>query len=611
MSLTRRSFLTAAAAVSSGLSASRGDWEWSYYGADQGAARFAPLSQINRDNVSELGIAWTHHTGDARDRPQTTIECTPICLDGVLYLTTAQVKAQALEAATGRLLWTFDPFENVRSRRFRGVNRGLAFWRDGSQTRILLTVEEKLYALDAKTGRPVTGFGVGGYIDLSLEIDRDLSDIGFSHTSPVVVFEDLILTGGGQGEGPRPAAPGHIRAWDARTGERRWIFHTIPHPDEFGYETWGQDSWRTSGGANSWAGMSLDVERGVLFASLGSPTFDFYGGDRPGQNLFGDCVLALDARTGKRLWHYQTVHHDIWDYDLPAQPALGTITRNGRPVDVVIQVTKTGFVFTLDRQTGQPIFPIEERPVPQSDVPGEHTWPTQPIPSKPPPLSKLSFDDGDETDVSPSANAYVRQILSENRHGEVFTPPSLDGSIVRPGFLGGALWGGASFDRQAGYLYVNTSENANILTLREAPPDAGYRYGHAGYVRFFDDSGRSPGKPPWGFLTCVDMNRGEIVWREVLGEHPGLGRVGTRQVGGSIATAGGLVFIAATLDEKMRAFDSKTGKELWSNQLNAGGYATPCSYEVGGRQYVVIAAGGGGKQRTKAGDEVVAFALPG
>ena len=426
----------------------------------------------------------------------------------------------------------------------------------------------------------------------------------------MVIWKDLILTGGGGGEGPGPAAPGHIRAWDVRTGKRKWIFHTIPHPGEYGYDTWPQDAWRTAGGANNWAGMSLDVERGRLFVSLGSAAFDFYGGERLGQDLFGNCVLALDAETGERLWHFQTVHHDLWDYDLPAQPILCTVTRGGQKIEALAQLTKTGLTFVFDRQTGKPLFGVEERPVPASDVPGEHAWPTQPFPIKPPPLSGLSFEDADISDVSPQSTAYVKEILEKHRHGPIFTPPSLEGTIVRPGFLGGALWGGGSFDPRTGYLYVSTSENSNIMQLTPADKDKGYRYGHTGYIRFFDHEGRPPMRPPWGFLTCIDLASGEFVWRETLGEDEKYGKVGTRQIGGSLATAGGLVFVGATLDERFRAFDSKTGREVWSTQLNAGGYATPCSYAVDGRQYVVIAAGGGGKQRTKSGDEIVAFALP-
>ncbi len=615
--LARRRFLqslAAAVALPAAPAASK-PWEWTHYGADQGASRYSPLAQIDRDNVGALQVAWTHHTEDARDRPQTTIECTPICVDGVLYITTARLRLQALEAATGRLLWTFDPYEGQSEGRNRGVNRGVAFRRDGERTVIYFPADHYLYALNGADGALVKEFGGGGSIDLAENFDHDMSKLSFTLSSPPVVYGDLVITGGGGGEGPYPAAPGHVRAWDARTGERRWIFHTIPHPGEYGYETWPRDAWRTAGGANNWAGMSLDQERGWLFVSTGSPAFDFYGGDRPGQNLFGNCVIALNAETGERLWHFQTVHHDVWDYDLPAQPILCHAWHDGRKVDAVAQLTKTGLCFVFDRLTGQPLFGVEERPVPQSDVPGEQTWPTQPFPVKPPPLSKQGFSEEDITDISPQSAAYVKELFDQLRSGPTFTPPSLQGTIVKPGFLGGALWGGGSFDPESGYLYVNTSENANIMTLVEGGPDEPYRYGHKGYVRFFDHENHAPTKPPWGHLTCIDLSTGDFVWREVLGEFPelaaqGLRKTGSRQMGGSIATGGGLVFIAATMDEKFRAFDSKTGRELWSEQLNAGGYATPCTYEANGKQFVVIAAGGGGKQRTKAGDEFVAYALP-
>ena len=610
--MNRRTFLASSAAsllAASSSHAGAKDWEWRYYGADQGATRFAPLDQITPENVGELKVAWTHHTGDAMERPQTTIETTPIVVDGILYLTTAQVKTQALDAVTGKLLWTFDPFENDSSRRARGVSRGVSFWKNGDETRIFTTANENLYCLDGKTGKIIESFARGGVLDLSTELDSEFQG-RFGHTSPVVVWNDLILTGGGGGEGPAQAAPGHVRAWDVRTGARKWIFHTIPHPGEYGYDTWPQDAWRYSGGANNWAGMSLDEERGRLFVSLGSPAFDFFGGDRKGQNLFGNCVLALSAETGERLWHFQTVHHDLWDYDLPAQPMLCDVTRGGQKIEALVQLTKTGLTFVFDRQTGQPLYGVEERPTPPSDVPGEYAWPTQPFPLKPPPLSGIAFEEADISDVSPQSTAYVKEILGKHRHGPIFTPPSLEGTVVRPGFLGGALWGGGSFDPRTGYVYVNSSENANIMQLTPAEKDKGYRYEHTGYLRFFDHEERAPMRPPWGHLTCMDLSSGEFVWREPLGEDAKYGKVGTRQMGGSLATAGGLVFVGATLDEKFRAFDSKTGREAWSTQLNAGGYATPCSYAAGGRQYVVIAAGGGGKQRTKAGDEIVAFALP-
>ena len=610
--MNRRLFLASSAASLLAGSASRAaakDWEWRYYGADQGATRYAPLGQITPANAANLEVAWTHHTGDAMDRPQTTIEATPIVVDGILYLTTAQVKTQALDAATGKLLWTFDPFEGTSSRRSRGVSRGVSFWKSGDEIRIFTAANEFLYCVDGRSGKIVESFADGGVLDLSTELDAAITG-GFKHTSPVVVWNDLILTGGGGGEGPAPAAPGHIRAWDVRSGKRKWIFHTIPQPGEYGYDTWPEDAWRQAGGANNWGGLSLDENRGRLFVSLGSPAFDFFGGDRKGQNLFGNCVVALNADSGERLWHYQTVHHDLWDYDLPAQPMLCDLTRGGQRIEALVQLTKTGLTFVFDRQTGQPLYGVEERPVPASDVPGEHAWPTQPFPLKPPPLSGLTFDDADASDVSPQSAAYVKEILAKHRHGPIFTPPSLEGTVVRPGFLGGALWGGGSFDPRTGHLFVSTSENANIIQLTPAGKDKGYRYGHTGYLRFFDHEGKGPMRPPWGHLTCIDLHTGDFVWREPLGEDPKYGKVGARQIGGSLATAGGLVFIGATLDERFRAFDSKTGREVWSAKLNAGAYATPCSYSVDGRQYVVIAAGGGGKQRTKSGDEIIAFALP-
>ncbi len=615
--MRRRTFLQAGASAlaasaipAAAQTSSQKPWEWRYYGGDQGASRYAPLTQINASNVANLEVAWVHKTGDAQQRPSTTNECTPIVIDGVLFLTTAQVKAQALEASTGKLLWTFDPFDGDRSRRSRGVNRGLAYWQDGDDLRIFLTAHDKLYCLNGKTGKLEPEFGDQGVLDLTRDFDRDMEGLGYKHTSPVVVWQDLLLTGGGGFEGPEPAAPGHVRGYDVRTGKRRWIFHTIPWPGEFGYETWPKDAWRTAGGANNWGGMSLDPERGWLFVALGSPAFDFWGGDRIGKNLFGNCVLALDAATGERLWHFQTTHHDVWDYDLPAQPMLGEIVRQGQKIEIVMQVTKTGLTFVLDRLSGEPIFGVEERPAPPSDVPGEQLWPTQPFPIKPPPLSQLSLELQDISDVSPESKAFIAAMMQENRFGPIYTPPSLQGTIIRPGFSGGALWGGGSFDPRSGRLYVNTSETANMMQLAAAEPEKGYPYGHTGYRRFFDQDGRVGLKPPWGYFTCIDMVSGDFVWREVVGEDPDYGKTGTRMIGGSVATAGGVVFLAATQDEKFRAFDSATGRVLWETKLSAGGYATPCTYEADGKQYVVIAAGGGGRQATPAGDEFIAFALP-
>jgi quinoprotein glucose dehydrogenase len=594
--------------------------EWRHYGGDPGAMRYSPLDQINRSNVSKLRPAWVHKVGDTLERPATTIECTPIVIDGILYLTTAQVKTRALKAATGEVLWEFDPFAGTSARRSRGVSRGVTYWQDGDgpqrskDKRIFTAAMDMLYCLNAETGKLIEGFADHGVLDLKQGLDQDMSELSFSHTTPPAIYRDVLILGGGGGEGPQPAAPGHIRGYDVRTGKRLWIFHTIPRPGELGHDTWEGDSWKTAGGANNWAGMSVDEERGLVFVSTGSPTFDFYGGDRQGANLFGNSVLALKAATGERVWHFQTVHHDVWDYDLPAQPALVSFRQNGRTVDAVAQVTKTGMLFLFERGSGKPIFDIEERPAPKSDVPGEQTWPTQPFPVKPPPFSPHRFTADDITNISPQSHAYVKEIYDKSRAGSIYTPPSLAGTVICPGFLGGALWGGCSFDPVAGRLYVNSSANSNLMTLAPARQEDSFPYRHKGYVRFLDHEKYPAIKPPWGWVTAIDLAKGEFAWREILGELPeltkrGIPKTGTLNVGGTITTAGGLVFVAATQDERIRAFDSKTGETLWEEQLNAGGYATPCTYEANGKQYVVIAAGGAGRGETKAGDEFVAFAL--
>jgi quinoprotein glucose dehydrogenase len=585
--------------------------EWRHYGGDAGAMRYSPLDQINGSNVGSLKVAWVHHTEDKLDRPLTTIECTPVVADGVMYLTTARLQIRALSAATGKALWNFNPFAAAGSGSPRGVNRGVAYFRDGKDKRVFVVIRGRLLCLDAGTGEPVKSFGENGALDLKQHLDRDMTRLGFGFTSPPVIYEDLVIVGGGGGEGPAPAAPGHIRAYDVYTGKRRWIFHTIPFPGEFGHDTWPPDAWKTAGGANNWGGMSLDAKRGLMFVPTGSPTFDFYGGDRHGQNLFGNCVLALKAATGERVWHFQIVHHDLWDYDLPCQAALVTVRREGRAVEAVCQVTKTGMVFLFDRQTGKPIFGVEERPVPESDVPGEKAWPTQPFPLKPPPFAPQRFE---PTDISPEARAYVSKLVADLRSGALYTPPSRQGTIVTPGTLGGGLWGGCCFEPRSGRLFVSSQNLPSIMKIVNARENAPYPYTHEGYTKLRDADGYPGVKPPWGQLTAIDLNEGTIVWQVLLGEHPeltarGIPKTGTLNMGGSIVTAGGLVFIGATMDERFRAFDAKTGKTLWETQLEAGGYATPCTYDANGKQYVVIAAGGGGRCGTKAGDAFVAFAL--
>ena len=590
------------------------DREWRVYGGNAAGTKYSPLDQINRTNVKKLRVAWTYHTGDSRLKPATTIECNPLVVRGVMYLTTAQLKVCALEAGTGKPLWQFDPFEGMEEDKPRGVNRGVAYWEDGNDQRILFVARARLFALEARTGKPVPGFGQSGSVDLRFGLGRDISQLTYDVTSPGLVFKNLIILGSMCGEGPEPTAPGHIRAFDVRTGVMTWIFHTIPRPGEVGSETWPGNSWRTTGGANDWGGFTLDEKRGWVFASTGCAAFDFYGGQRPGQNLFGNCVLALDAATGKRIWHYQVVHHDLWDRDLPCPPALVTLNRDGKQVDAVVQPTKFGQLFVLDRLTGTPLFPIEERPVPASDVPGEQAWPTQQQVLKPSPYTRQEFTEDDITNISPEAHAAVLETFQKSRHG-TWQPPSLQGTVVFPGFDGGSNWGGGSFDPATGLYYINSHDEPWIMTLVPAPDGAGYPYTHTGYNHFVDPEGYAAIKPPWGQLTAFDLGKGEIAWQVVLGEFReltarGIPPTGTQNIGGSIVTAGGIVFIGSTQDEMFRAFDKTNGKLLWQAQLPAGGYATPSTYEAGGKQYVVVAAGGGGKPRTRSGDAYVAFALP-
>ncbi len=630
--INRRSFLRRSAAslvagsvlpssISLAVGGAHPEREWRYYGGDAGSRRYSSLDQINRSNARHLRVAWTYHTGDSRRRPQTTMECTPIVADGVMYVTSPLLKVIALDAATGREIWRFDPFAtlnyaNPNAESIRGVNRGVAYWESVDDRRILCTAASNLICLDARTGKLVPDFGDKGYVDLTQGLGRDITGLLYDVTSPGIVYKDLIVLGSEVDEGPEPAGPGHVRAFDVRTGKMQWIFHTIPQPGEFGHDTWEGDSWKTVGGANDWGGLSLDEKRGWVFLATGSCAFDFYGGQRLGQNLFANCVIALDATTGKRIWHYQVVHHDLWDRDLPSLPILCTVNHNGRHVDAVAQVTKFSRVFLLDRETGQPLFPVEERTAPASDVPGERAWPTQPYPLKPPPYTRMEFTEDQVTDISPEAHAYVMEIYKKVRGGRTFEPPSEQGSIVFPGFDGGTDWGGGSFDPATGLLYVNANSEPWIVTLVRTKPGTSYPYAITGYNRFVDQEDYPAIKPPWGELVAIDLNRGEIAWRTLLGEYKelkarGIPQTGVYSIGGSVVTAGGLVFIGAAKDEMFRAFDKTNGKVLFETPLPAGGYASPAIYEVKGKQYVVIAAGGGGKPRTKSGDTYVALALPG
>jgi quinoprotein glucose dehydrogenase len=616
MNLNRRVFLGAAtSAFVSGRAAAAVDpaREWRYYGGDIGASRYSPCEQINLSNVKRLKPAWTHHTEDAMQRPATTNECTPIVVEGVMYISTCQRQVRALDAATGQTKWTFNPGAGARARRAPGNSRAVTYWQQGKDKRIFAVYQDRLISIDAVTGEPDGSFAAKGVLDLKTELDHDMTGLNFNHSSPVVVFEDLIITGGGGGEGPYPEAPGHIRAWDARTGKRRWIFHTTPRPGQFGNDTWEGESWKAAGGTNCWAGMSMDAKRGIVFAGIGSPSFDFYGGNRKGANLFGNCVLALDARTGKRVWHYQVVHHDVWDYDMPAQPALITLRQGGRTIDAVAQVTKQGFVFFFDRQTGKSLFPVEERAIPKATIEGEELWQTQPHPLKPPPISRQGFREADITDISPEAHAAIKKVFDANAAGALYNPIHKTGGLIHPGFRGGPLWGGCCFDPKRNLLIVPSAEWTNRVALRDPNPGETFRYGLADRAPVLDPQGYPAVKPPWAHLTAIDCDKGDFRWRVVLGEYPelkarGIKKTGTYFHGGAICTAGGVTFMGGTMDRMMRAFDSASGETVWEHQMNAGGFATPCCYEVNGKQYVAIAAAGG-RETQIVGDEIVAFAL--
>ena len=624
---TARLTLTAAAAVIAGFSicgevAAQTGADWICVGGDRGCRRYSTLNEINRENVGRLEVAWEYHTGELVNGRGRTVECTPVVVDGVAYVTTANRRVVAIDGASGEVLWEFDPNSYgplAGPLASGGVNRGVAYWSDGEpdgERRVLLgTSDGRLYCIDARTGQLDPDFGDRGGKDLREDIDRDIANLGYGPTSAPAIYDDLVILGVSTGEGPGVAAPGDVRAFDVRTGEQRWRFHTVPRPGEFGHDTWAGESWKNRGGANAWGGVSIDVQRGMALVGLGSAAFDFYGGDRHGANLFANCVVALDAETGERIWHFQTLRHDLWDHDLPVYPNLVDVKRDGETVPAVAQVTKTGYVYLLHRETGEPLFPIEERSVPSSDVPGERAHPTQPIPARPPPFSAQHFDENNVTDIGSANREHVLSRLKTIRSGPAFNPPSLEGTVVVPGFHGGANWSGASFDPTTDTLFVNSTNLPNIMRLVEAEPGGPYRYGHAGYERFLDQEGYPAIEPPWGQLNAIDLNRGDFEWRVTLGEYPelterGVPQTGTENFGGTIVTAGGLVFIGGTKDERFRAFDKESGEVLWETQLQAGAYATPATYEAEGRQYVIIAAGGAGKLGTRAGDAFVAFALP-
>lgn len=674
-------------------------WE---YGGGPTREHYSSLTQINRSNVSRLQIAWAYDTGEKKVSGGYGLETTPLIIDGVLYGLTPSQKVFALNAATGKLLWKFDSHLYASQ-----ADRGLAYWAGGEDKRVFVGNMNFVYALNAETGKPIPTFGKGGRIDLRENLGRDLSSVSIDLTTPGIVYKDLLIVGGEEPE-TLPCAPGEIRAYDVRTGQLRWSFHTIPHPGEFGYNTWPKDAWKYAGAANNWGGMALDVKQGVLFVPTGSASPDFFKPNEHGNDLFADCLIALNAETGKMIWYFQAVHHDLWDRDFPTAPELLTVSRDGREIPALAQTSKQGFVYLFNRTNGQSLFPIEYRKYPPSTVPEELAAPEQGLPAEPAPFARQLLTESMLTNRTPEAHQWAVSRFSNFISDGQFVPLRVGKpTVVFPGFDGGSEWGGPAVDPETGVLYVNandvpwtgelaknTSRGGTARGLYEdrcalchginmagSPPEfpsligishrvslaeisriirrgggrmpgfsdlsndqvsaliqfvangknesvkssyspavkAAREYFLTGYIRFRDPEGYPAVVPPWGTLNAIDLNTGKYLWKIPLGYYPqlaeeGMKDTGSENYGGPIVTAGGLLFIGATcFDDKFRAFDKSTGKLLWEATLPFAGNATPATYEANGRQYVVIAAGGGATAAgsgAPAGGVYVAFALP-
>jgi quinoprotein glucose dehydrogenase len=629
--------------------------DWPVTEGAPGGGRFSPLREITRENVKELRIAWTYRHGDFWEgsfplsvNRGSAFESTPIVVDGRLLFTTPRNRVIALDPETGRELWSFDPkLEKGRAYANMWINRGVAYWRDERGARrpcarrvFLATLDARLFALDASTGAPCVDFGDGGHIDLRAGIAPLHDDWEYNVTSPGTVVGDVIVVGSSIADTLRPdAPPGDVRAFDVRSGALVWTFHTIPRPGEPGHETW-ETGTRLTGAANVWSTITADLERGWVFLPVSTPSPDFYGGDRPGVNLYSDSVVALDARTGRRQWHFQTVHHDLWDYDLAAPPVLVTLERGGKAVDAVAQPTKHGFVFVLDRETGAPLFPVEERPAPPSDLRGERAWATQPVPVAPPPLIPQLLDERDLYAPTPGHLAACRERLAELRNEGLFTPPSLRGSIVLPFTGGGANWSGATWDPARQLLVVPVQNLAHVIRLEEVAARASgdgadvkplrgfglrslwwllsgrgtgqrYRLHPISGRTLFAHDGVPCNRPPWGQLVGVDLARGTIAWR--ASTSVGDGDPGGWSYGPALATASGLVFHAGTQRPVLRVHDAETGERIASFELPAGLHAGPISYRLRpeGKQVLLVAPGGHIGIGSPLGDSVIAYTLSG
>jgi quinoprotein glucose dehydrogenase len=587
---------------------------WSSPGGDPGARRFSALTQITRDNVGTLRQAWSFDTG-ARN-----LQGTPTVIDGLMYVT-GGASVFALEPETGKQVWRYVARTKVS-------RRGVAHW-PGTGTltpRVYVGADDaRLVALDARTGEPIAGFGTAGSVDLKAGIGG--VDGPFTLDSPAVVYRNVLITGGSNNEGePSTGLYGDIRGWDARDGRLLWSFHTVPRAGEPGVETWAGESWKNRSGTNAWTYLTLDPDRGIVFAATGSPTSDFYGADRHGKNLYANSLLAIDAATGRLRWHQQLVHHDLWDWDLPAAPILIDVTRDGRAIPAVAQMTKMSLLFIFDRTTGAPVFGLEERPVPPSTVPGEAAWPTQPFPLRPAPLAKTSFDPAaDMYALTPEHAAYCRDIWDKNGlfAAPMFTPTPLDRTMVMfPSTLGGGNWSGLSYDPGRKLLFTNIMNVGQVARMEARDPANGrgaYRrtspWGSA-YARFWNPETKVPcSSPPFGELVAIRADDATVAWRVPLGvfddlKARGFGATGTPNIGGTIATASGLIFVGATIDKRFRAFDADKGQLLWETTLPASAHATPMTF-MGrdGKQYVVVAAGGDGLFQSPVGTQIVAFAL--